>query len=91
MPRIDRRNLTANRRLPTDPILATLGARVHFLRRRHKLTQMQLSKRSGLDRSFLSDIERGVKAASIVTLHTLAQTFKLTLAELFVGVETETL
>jgi DNA-binding XRE family transcriptional regulator len=78
------------RRLPNDPIIRALGARLNFLRRRARMTQLQLSRRSGLDRSFISDMERGAKAASVVTLHTLAQTYNLTLAQLFAGVETET-
>lgn len=78
------------RRIPYDPIVRALGSRLHALRLSAGLTQLGLSSRSGLDRSFISDMERGSKSATIVTLNTLAQTYKISLAELFAGVETET-
>lgn len=78
------------RRIPHDPIIHVLGNRLHTLRLRAGLTQLGLSAKSGLDRSFISDMERGRKSATVVTLNTLAQTFKMTLAELFDGVETAT-
>lgn len=76
------------RRLPVDPIVKNLGCRLLALRCGAGMTQHALSTRSGLDRSFISDMERGIKSCNIITLHTLAQTYKITLAELFAGVET---
>ena len=58
------------------------GDRLHQLREQRGYTQMQLAMIAGLDRSFISDMERGVKEPTISTLDLLAITFNLTLSEL---------
>jgi transcriptional regulator with XRE-family HTH domain len=62
------------------------GKRLHELRTERGMTQMQLAMRAGLDRSFISDIERGVKEPTISTLDLLSVTFNLTLSELLESV-----
>jgi transcriptional regulator with XRE-family HTH domain len=47
---------------------------------------MRLAMNAGLDRSFISDIERGVKEPTISTLDMLAIVFSMTLSEMFEGV-----
>ena len=43
---------------------------------------MRMSVDFGIDRSFISDIERGKKAASLVTMEVIALGMKLSLSEL---------
>jgi len=61
---------------------ARIGLRVRALRRRRKLTLAQCSQLTGLDKGFLSRLERGEKFASVGTLHTLAAAFGVPLAAL---------
>jgi transcriptional regulator with XRE-family HTH domain len=52
-------------------------------RKGHGWTQVQLAGRFGLDRSYLADIERGKRNASLVNIELIARGFKLTLSKLF--------
>jgi transcriptional regulator with XRE-family HTH domain len=58
--------------MKTNPVLVTLGKRVRELREQGKLTQEALAERSGLDPSYISGIERGVRNPSILSLARLA-------------------
>ena len=68
------------------PVKIRFGNRVHELRTTKGMTQMQLAMRAGLDRSFISDIERGVKEPTISTVDLMAGVFSMTLSEVFEGV-----
>lgn len=71
--------------LPTpasQSITVTFGKRLRTLRTEHGYTQTQLADYLGIDRSFISDVERGKKNMSLTYLETVAQGFKLTLSEL---------
>lgn len=68
---------------PSAPIKARFGQRLRHLRLERKMTQVALANYLGLDRSFISDIERGKKSMSLSYLETVAQRFKLSLTELF--------
>ena len=61
------------------------GARLRSLRCDQNLTQVQLADHLGIDRSFISDVERGKKAMSLSYLETVADGFKMTLPQLFDG------
>lgn len=69
-----------------EAVSIRFGKRLHALRESRGLTQMQLAMNAGLDRSFISDMERGVKEPTISTLDVLAINFSLTLAEMMEGV-----
>ena len=58
------------------------GQAVRDLRLQRKLSQEKLSELSNLDRSYLSEIERGEKTASIRTLFKLSKGLKISIAEL---------
>lgn len=49
-----------------------VGLRIRAARRKHKLTLTALSAQTGLDKGFLSRLERGEKFGSVGTLHTVA-------------------
>jgi transcriptional regulator with XRE-family HTH domain len=62
------------------------GRRLRDLRLSSGMTQMQLAMAARRDRSFISDLERGVKEPTISTLESFAEIFKMTLSELLKGV-----
>ena len=55
-----------------DPVRVRFGKHLQELRTSRGITQMQLAMTSGLDRSFISDMERGVKEPAISTLEQIA-------------------
>ena len=69
-----------------DPVGIRLGRRVNQVRTSKGLTQMQVAIDADLDRSFISDIERGVKEPTISTIEMLAKAFSMTILELLDGV-----
>ena len=70
-----------------DPLLTALGRRVRALRETQGLTQEQLGEKADLDQTNISDIERGERNPSVLIVGQLAKAFRLSLAELFTGVE----
>ncbi len=73
--------------MKNDPILLALGKNVSDLRKEKGLTQEQLAERSGLDSTYISGIERGVRNPSIASLVRLAKGFKTTVSELVLHIE----
>ena len=69
-----------------EPVRKRFGKRLYELRSSKGYTQMQLAMQAGLDRSFISDIERGVKEPTVSTLDQIGTTFSMTLSELLEGV-----
>ncbi|MDD2237224.1 MAG: helix-turn-helix transcriptional regulator [Kiritimatiellae bacterium] len=65
-----------------NPVLLALGKNVSELRREKALTQEQLAERSGLDPSYISGIERGVRNPSIISLSRLASGLGTTASEI---------
>lgn len=59
------------------------GKRVSSLRMEKGITQEELSFRSGLNRTYVGEIERGEKNASVVTIDKLAKGLNVRLKELF--------
>lgn len=83
MPKVARSQVNA-RKYSQYPgtITERFGKRLRHLRQEGNFTQVDLAKLLGIDRSFLSDVERGKKAMSLSYLETVAQGFGLSLAEL---------
>jgi transcriptional regulator with XRE-family HTH domain len=71
-------------RKPAD-ILARLGLRVRDLRKAQGLSQEDFAAECGLDRTYISGIERGRRNVSLRNLDVIARTFGITLSELFRG------
>lgn len=59
-----------------------LGKQVRLLRLSMKLTQESLAEITGLDRTYISGIERGVRNPSLRNLEKLAKAFKIKLSAL---------
>ena len=69
---------------PND-VSVKFGLRLRQLRRERKLTQTRMAKVFGIDRSHISDIERGKGSINLMTLEVIALGFKVSLAELVSG------
>ena len=70
----------------TLDIRARLGIRVRGLRRERKWTQMGMADRFGIDRAFISDVERGRKSVSLRTLEVIALGMQLSISDLLEGI-----
>lgn len=60
-----------------------VGIRLKEIRNQRKLTQEQLYRISGIDRTYISDVENGRRNISIETLETLLKGLETTLATFF--------
>lgn len=60
-----------------NPHLVDLGQNLSVLRHAKNLTQEQLAERSGLDPSYISGIERGVRNPSYLSIVKLAGGLKI--------------
>lgn len=68
-------------------ILSTLGLNVRRQREAKELTQENLAERAGLDPTYISGIERGLRNPGIKNVAKLAKALGLTTAELCKGVD----
>ncbi len=67
--------------LPRD-ISSRFRARLRELRRERNLTQLRMANDFGIDRSFISDVERGRKSISLPMLEVIALGMKISLSDL---------
>jgi DNA-binding XRE family transcriptional regulator len=67
--------------LPMD-VSSRFGVRLRQLRRERNLTQLRMAVDFGIDRTFISDVERGRKSISLPMLEILALGMRITLSEL---------
>ena len=63
-------------------VSSRFGVRLRQLRRDRNLTQLRMAVDFGIDRTFISDVERGRKSISLPMLEVLALGFQLSLSEL---------
>nr|WP_164117430.1 helix-turn-helix transcriptional regulator [Sphingorhabdus sp. Alg239-R122] len=59
-----------------------VGRNVSRIRKERGLTQEQLSELSGLSQQYLSDLERGKRNPTIVTIHEIALALDVTHVEI---------
>jgi transcriptional regulator with XRE-family HTH domain len=69
-------------RAPAERSPTTLGHRIAFLRKQRTLTLDQLANVSGLTKSYLSKVERGLSVPSISTAMKIAQSLELSVGQL---------
>lgn len=67
--------------MPTLRIL--FGKKLRKIRRHNDLTQERLAETLGVSVEFVSNMERGVNAPSFETIEKIAQSFNLSVAQLF--------
>ena len=70
-----------------DPLLRKFGQSVAKIRRAKALSQEALAEKADLDRTYLSDIERGVRNPGIKNVTRIAKALGVTTAELCKGVD----
>ena len=70
-----------------DKILSALGLNVRKHREAREFTQEKLAEKSGLDATYISGIERGLRNPGIKNVAKLAKALGLTTAELCKGVD----
>ena len=68
--------------MATD-LRALVGTNLLRLRNRRKLTQDQLSERTGFTQAYISSLERGRRNPTILTLHEFATALKADITEFF--------
>ena len=70
-----------------DPILARFGLRLRQCREARSLTQERLAEKAGLDQTYISGIERGLRNPGIRNVVRLAKALGLHTTNLLEGVE----
>ena len=73
--------------LKRDSVLAALGQNVRQTREERQLTQEKLAEFSGLDPTYISGIERGLRNPGIKNVVKIARALGLTTSELCKGVD----
>ncbi len=68
---------------PLHPLLKAIGGRVRRLREKRRWSQEALAHEAGLDRSYMSGIERGVRNISVLTLSKVAKALGVPLNKFF--------
>jgi transcriptional regulator with XRE-family HTH domain len=68
-----------------------VGRKIRELRKEHKLTQVELSSRLGIQQSDLSRMEQGEYRVSLDTLFRILAEFKMSIGEFFEGVARESI
>src|SRR5262245_13251413 len=68
-----------------------VGHKIRELRKEHKLTQVELSNRLGIQQSDLSRMEKGEYRVSLDTLFRILAEFKMSIGEFFEGVAQESI
>lgn len=63
-------------------ILLNFGQRVRELRAAKGLSQEAFAALCGLDRTYISGIERGVRNLSLINIHALAKALEISVSEL---------
>ena len=64
------------------PLLRAIGQRIKAERERLGLSQEALAAEAGLDRSYMSGVERGVRNLSVLKLAAVAEALRLPAREL---------
>jgi DNA-binding XRE family transcriptional regulator len=70
--------------LPQD-VSSRFGLKLRTLRKERNLTQQVMAVHFGIDRSYISDVERGKKSISLPMLEILALGLKVSLSDLLSG------
>ena len=65
-----------------------LGMRIRFLRKRLGWSQEDLALEANVNKNYICDLENGRRNPSLDVLERIAKALKITLSELFRGVET---
>ena len=75
------RTVPVEKALPRD-VSTRFGLRLRELRRERNMTQLRMATDFGIDRSFISDVERGRKSISLPMLEVIALGMHVSLSDL---------
>ena len=70
-----------------DPLLSALGRAVRTQREAQSLTQVTMAGLAGLDPTYISGIERGLRNPGIKNVARLAKALRTTISRLTCGIE----
>lgn len=65
-----------------DPALLAIGAAIRSLRQARGISQEELAHRCGIERSYMSSIERGLQNSSVIALMRIVRAIGVSLEEL---------
>lgn len=68
--------------MSTENITVRFGLRLQKLRKEKGWTQVQMADALGVDRSYISDMERGKKNVCLPTMEVIALGFEISLSKL---------
>ena len=68
-------------------ILTQLGMRIKYLRKKKGMSQLDLSLEADVNKNYISDLERGTRNPSIITLEKIAFALGVDLATLLQGIQ----
>lgn len=68
--------------MSTENITVRFGLRLRKLRKEKGWTQVEMADALGVDRSYISDIERGKKNVCLPTMEVIALGFEISLSKL---------
>ena len=66
-----------------EEVKKRFGARMRQLRKARKMSQEAVALKSGLDRSYLGQIERGESNVALINIHRIAEALEVEAGELF--------
>lgn len=66
-----------------NAVLVALGGAIRSLRKEQGISQESLAHDSGVERAYMSGIERGVQNVTVMTLSKIAAALKVSLADVF--------
>jgi transcriptional regulator with XRE-family HTH domain len=73
----------ASPRYAHDPVLVSFGNAVRRARHLRGLSQEELADRAGIDRSYMSSVERGGQNVGLMIIARIAYALNMAAAELF--------
>ena len=68
-------------------IYEQLGKRIVYLRKQRKMSQLQLSLISEINKNYISDLERGRRNPSLMILNKISTALKVDMSELLKGIQ----
>ena len=69
-------------------VLTQLGMRIRYLRKQKGMSQLDLALEAGINKNYISDLERGSRNPSLLILERIAKALDVSLENLFQGIET---
>ena len=68
-------------------IYVQFGKSIAFLRKKKKMSQLDLALEAGINKNYISDLERGRRNPSLMILSRIANAFKIDMSTLLQGIQ----